>query len=132
MSAAGRATVFVHGLRLDAAIGVLASERGRRQLLTVDIELEVETGPPDEADPASVVDYRNAAGHARRLAQGGHIALVESFAERLAAACLADPRVAAVRIRAAKPEALADAAAAGVEIYRHRGARRGRSGSGTR
>lgn len=116
-----RTLVFVRGLRLCASIGLLESERRRRQPLVVDIELEVEAGPPDEADPASVVDYRTAAAHARRLVEAGHIALLESFAERLATACLADPRVAAIRIRAAKPEALADAETSGIDIRRLRG-----------
>jgi dihydroneopterin aldolase len=43
--------------------------------------------------------------------------VVESFAERLATACLGDPRVLKARVRVEKPLALAPhAAAAGVEI----------------
>lgn len=115
-----RDRVFVEGLTLDASIGVLDRERAARQPLVVDIEMEVETGPPVEGDLSSAVDYRAAAGHARRIVAVGHIELVETFAERLAGACLGDARVAAVRVRARKPGAIADAAAAGVEIARRR------------
>jgi len=42
---------------------------------------------------------------------------VETFAERLARACLADPRVTQARVRVEKPLALApDAVGAGVEV----------------
>ncbi len=115
-----RDRVFVEGLALDASVGVLDSERDARQPLVVDIEMEVDAGAPVEGGLASVVDYRVAAGHARRIVDAGHIELVETFAERLAGACLGDPRVTAVRVRARKPGAVAGAEAAGVEIVRRR------------
>ena len=66
-------TVFVRGLLLDASIGVLEHEHYERQPLVVDIELEVETGPPVEGDLASVYDYRVPVAHARALVEAGHI-----------------------------------------------------------
>lgn len=113
--------VFVRGLRLDASIGVLEHERTRRQPLVVDLELEVATGAPVEGDMASVYDYRVPVERARALAAAGHIELVETFAERLAAACLEDDRVICVTLHVEKPEAIAGAAATGVEIVRRRG-----------
>jgi dihydroneopterin aldolase len=50
------------------------------------------------------------------------MALVETFAHRLAERCLADPRVSRARVRVEKPLALApDAVGAGVEITLARG-----------
>jgi dihydroneopterin aldolase len=44
--------------------------------------------------------------------------LVETLAERLAAFCLKDSRVVAVRVRVEKLDVFADAASVGVEIVR--------------
>ena len=120
MSEIVRDTVFVRGLLLDAEIGVLEHEKGRRQPLVVDIVLEVEVGPPVEGDLASVFDYRMPVEAARALVAEGHVELVETFVERLAAACLRDASVRTATIRAEKPEAIPGAAGAGVEIVRRR------------
>ncbi len=113
-------TIFIRGLLLDASIGVLDHERHERQPLVVDIELEVETGPPVEGDLASVYDYRVPVAHARDLVEAGHIELVETFANRLANLCLTDSSVRTARIRVEKPEAIPGAEGAGIEITRRR------------
>ena len=112
--------VFVEGLELSASIGVLEHEHRARQPLFVDITLEVNTGFPVEGDLSSVTDYRVPVDHAKRLVEAGHIELIETFAENLAAACLDDDRVLAATVRAWKPDAIADAKASGVEITRQR------------
>lgn len=112
-------TVFVRGLALQAEIGVHAHERGRNQPLIADITLDLDPCPV--AGIADTVNYETVASKARALAAGGHIDLVETFAERLAAACLDSPRVQRVRVRIEKPEAISDAEAAGVEITAARG-----------
>jgi dihydroneopterin aldolase len=89
-------------------------ERGRLQPLVLDVELTLE--PAVVAGIGDTVNYEILAQTARDLAAEGHVELVETYAERLAAACLALPRVAAVRVRAEKPQAIPDAAAAGVEV----------------
>ena len=59
---------------------------------------------------------------AQTLAASGHIDLVETFAHRLAEACLKDARVTRARVRIEKPLALAPhAVGAGVEIVVSRG-----------
>jgi dihydroneopterin aldolase len=112
--------VFVRGLEVHAEIGVYDHERDRTQSLLVDIEVTVEAGGWRHL--ADTVNYEALAAHAERIAAGGHIGLVESFAERLAEACLSEPRVTAARVRVEKPAALAPrAAAAGVEIIARKG-----------
>jgi 7,8-dihydroneopterin aldolase/epimerase/oxygenase len=106
--------VFVRALTLDAEIGVHDHEHGRRQPLIIDVELEVAAGRAEVL--SETVDYQTVVAHARAVA-GEHIRLVETFVERLARRCMADPRVLSARVRAEKPEALApDAAGAGAEI----------------
>jgi dihydroneopterin aldolase len=107
--------VFVTGLKLEAEIGVYRHERGRTQPLVIDVELDVAAAGAEKL--RDTVNYEAVAEAARAVAAEGHILLVETFAERLARACLADERVSAVRVRVEKPLALApQAAGAGVEV----------------
>jgi dihydroneopterin aldolase len=107
--------VFVRGLEVGVEIGVNADERGRRQPLLLDVELAV-AGEPWRGI-AETVNYERIAEHARSIAGQGHIGLVETFAWRLACACLAEPHVVQARVRVEKPQALSPhAEAAGVEI----------------
>ncbi len=103
------ATVFVRGLVLEAEIGVNADEQGQPQPLVVDIEAEL-TGEPWRGF-SETVNYERLAGHARTIAAAGHIGLVETFAWRVAQACLAEPHVRRVTVRVEKPKALAPAMA---------------------
>jgi dihydroneopterin aldolase len=107
--------VFVTGLKVQAEIGVYKHEIGRKQPLVVDVELDVPTAGSDRL--SETLNYETILASARDIASAGHIELVETFAERLAQACLTDPRVTRARVRVEKPLALApDAVAAGVEI----------------
>jgi len=107
--------VFVRGLRIEAEIGVHAHEYGRRQPLLLDVELDV--APGSRAQLADTINYETIVTKANQVADEGHFQLVEAFAERLGHVCLQDPRVAQVRVRVEKPEALAPhAAAAGAAI----------------
>lgn len=107
--------VFVTGLRIQAEIGVYKHEVGCSQPLIVDVELDVPTAGAERL--ADTLNYETILKSARAIAGVGHIELVETFAERLARACLADPRVTRARVRVEKPLALApDATGAGVEI----------------
>ena len=112
--------IFVTGLKVEAEIGVYAHEKGRPQPLVVDVELDVPTAGIERL--SDTVNYEMVGEAARAIAAEGHIGLVETFAERLARACLADSRVMRARVRVEKPLALAPhATAAGVEITVVRG-----------
>jgi dihydroneopterin aldolase len=107
--------VFVRGLSVQAEVGVYPHERGLLQPLVADVELDVAAAGAEHL--SQTVNYETIAAAARAIAAEGHIELVELFAERLAAACLADERVTKARVRVEKPMALAPhAQAAGVEI----------------
>jgi dihydroneopterin aldolase len=105
------AKVLVRGLRVEAEVGVHAHEHGRRQPLVVDVELDVTAAAGDHL--GDVVNYEIIAAKAETIAALGHLKLIETFAERLARACLEDSRVSRARVRVEKPEALAPRAAAG-------------------
>lgn len=112
---AAMSKVFVRGLRLDIEIGAYDHEFGRTQPLVIDVELDAPVAGAQAL--GDVVNYEKIVKAAKAIAAEGHIDLVETFAERLARACLADARVTSARVRVEKPEALApDAEAAGVEL----------------
>jgi dihydroneopterin aldolase len=113
-------SVFVRGLKVEAEIGIYEHEHGRRQPLVVDVELSLTPGRIEHF--ADTFNYETVASEAARIAQAGHMNLVETFADRLARALMTDPRVIRARVRVEKPEALAPAAeAAGVEVVVERG-----------
>ena len=107
-------TVFVRGLTVEAAIGIHDHEIGRTQPLILDAELDLTPHHVDRL--ADTYNYEGVAEAARALVAAGHIGLVETFAEQLARALMADERVRRVRVNVAKPEALAGAEAAGCAI----------------
>ena len=107
--------VFVKGLRVQAEIGIHRHEIGRVQPLIIDVDLDVPSAGAGRL--SETLNYETILQAAQDIARSGHIELVETFAERLARACLADPRVTRARIRVEKPLALQpDAVAAGVEL----------------
>jgi 7,8-dihydroneopterin aldolase/epimerase/oxygenase len=110
--------LFVHDLVLACRIGVHAHERDRPQRVRLNLDLAVaETDQPPRR-LADVVDYAALVERVRGALSEGHVELVETLAERVAALCLEDPRVRSARVRVEKLEAVADAAAVGVEIER--------------
>ncbi len=106
--------VFVRGLRLEAGIGVHDHELGRLQPLVIDVTLEL--APASIERLADTINYETVASAARAITAAGHVGLVETFAERLATACLSDARVRRCTVRIEKPGALEGAAAAGCEL----------------
>lgn len=107
-------TVFVRGLRVEAGIGVHDHELGRLQTLVIDVTLELAPAPVERL--ADTINYETVAAAASAIVAAGHVGLVETFAERLALACLDDARVRRCTVRIEKPGALDAAAAAGCEV----------------
>ena len=107
-------TVFVRGLRVEAGIGVHDHEQGRLQPLIIDVTLELAPAPVGRL--ADTINYETVAAAAHAIVAEGHVGLVETFAEQLAAACLDDGRVRRCTVRIEKPGALDGAAAAGCEV----------------
>jgi len=111
--------VFVRDLLLDAYIGVFTSEKGRTQPIRVNVDLTVsEVAHSDKL--ANVVCYKSVVDGIKTIVASGHLNLVETFAERIAAQCLEDPRVVVARVRVEKLAAISEASSVGVEIERMR------------
>jgi len=98
--------ITLTGLRVRGRHGVLATERRAGQEFVVDATLHLDTRAAAAADDlASTVDYAALAQQLTDIVAGEACALIETVAERLAAACLDDDRVQAVDITLHKPSA---------------------------
>jgi 7,8-dihydroneopterin aldolase/epimerase/oxygenase len=121
--------VFLRDMVLAASIGVHPHEETATQRVRINIDLGVEDDGARALSRARVgrdelsrvVDYEKVAASVRAIVAGGHVRLVETLAERIAEACLADPRVHLARVRVEKLDIFADATSAGVEIERRQG-----------
>ena len=116
--------VFIRGLELMARLGVHAHEKAAPQRILIHVTLDVldesaaaGIGPDDLA---RVVDYERVVAAAREAVALGHMLLVETLAETVAAAALRDPRVQVARVSIEKPDAFPDIASVGVSIERSR------------
>jgi dihydroneopterin aldolase len=118
--------VFLRDMVLTASIGIYPHEHAVQQRVRINVDLGVDddsarAGLAVGADELGrVVNYEKIANSVRSIASAGHTRLVETMAERIAQACLGDPRVLIVRVRVEKLDVFPDAASAGVEIERDR------------
>jgi dihydroneopterin aldolase len=119
--AAGLRHVFVRDLDLRALIGIHEREKLEPQRIIVNIDLSVREGEgPKDDDIGHVVSYEIVVKKVEAIIAAGHINLVETLCERIAASCLTDKRVVAARVRVEKPDVIANARSVGVEIERTR------------
>ena len=112
--------VFLRNLVMEASIGVYPHEHARVQRVRINVDLGTRDDGAGPDALACVVDYEAVAKRVRAIVSAGHVRLVETLAERIAASCLGDERVILARIRVEKLDVFADAEAAGVEIERRR------------
>ncbi|HVN77330.1 MAG TPA: dihydroneopterin aldolase [Thermoanaerobaculaceae bacterium] len=114
--------VFVDGLELYCVIGLQPWERQVKQKVRVDLVMETDCRPAARGDdPAAALDYKAVSKRVQQVVEGSEFLLVETLAETIAAAVLADfPRAESVSVRLAKPGAVRFADAVGVEIQRRR------------
>ncbi|UZK65080.1 dihydroneopterin aldolase [Sphingomonas sp. M1-B02] len=108
--------IGIRDAEVIADIGMLAHEIGRPQTLRISATLRIRMPDADRID--ATLDYKRIVEAAESLG-GQRIALIETFARRLAEACLLDPRVLQADILVEKPQALASGKAfARIELHR--------------
>ena len=111
--------ILVRDLMIYAEIGVHAHEKGRKQRVRINIELDARrSSDADEID--AVVSYERIVERVHGLVERGHIHLLESLGEAIADLCLSDERVSKATVRVEKLRIFADTEAVGVEITRFR------------
>lgn len=113
--------IVLRGFELNARIGVHDHEKQRDQRVVISVEAELGAKfrwVDDDID--TTLNYEWIRSEIRELVADRHIALVETLAEQIAAAILADSRVRRVRVSVEKPDVFPDCQAVGVRIARTR------------
>jgi dihydroneopterin aldolase len=120
---AGQDRIELRGLRLVCAVGVPDVERARPQPVEIDLDVVVAVAGAAAGDDLSgTADYATALDAVAGAVTGSSYRLLESLAEAVAAAVLADPRVeeVTVALRKLQPPVPNDLATAGVRLTRGR------------
>ncbi len=121
IASAGRSLrhVFIRDLVLAGSIGVHRHEKETPQRVRINLDLAVdESGQPIDDDINNVICYEQLAEGVGDIVGRGHVNLVETLAENIAAMCLEDLRVRSARVRVEKLDILEGAESVGVEIER--------------
>ena len=109
------------GLEVACVIGERPEERVREQRLEVDVSLSLDLAAVAESDALEdTLDYAALAAMIRATLRQARCQMIERAAACVARACLADPRVSAVRVRVEKPGVLPGLRAAAVTLERRR------------
>jgi dihydroneopterin aldolase len=112
-------TIILDDLAVQMRLGIHPHEAlPQRVLLSVRLTIAYPHAP-DADSIDEVLDYDGLRDGIHALVAGEGFALQETLVERVAALCLADPRVREVRVRSMKPDVFADARV-GCEIVRGR------------
>jgi dihydroneopterin aldolase len=98
--------ICIAGLRVRGNHGVLDHERVTGQVFVIDAVLWLDSTPAAASDDLSLTaDYSGVADRLAEIVAGPPVALIETLADRLAAACLAEPVVCEAEITVHKPQA---------------------------
>jgi dihydroneopterin aldolase len=112
-------TVFIRGLRADTVIGVYDWERRIRQTVVLDLEMGTDTRPAAGSDDVGeALDYAAVADRLLSFIEGSAFQLIETLAEQVADIVRSEFGVPWLRLRLAKPGAVAAAREVGVVIER--------------
>jgi len=112
--------VFVRDLELKCFIGIYDHEKATAQRVRLNLDLAVLEGDLSVlADNIkNVVCYEEITTAVRQVCTEGHINLVETLAEEIAAVCLVHTQVRSARVRVEKLDVFEDTFSVGVEIER--------------
>ena len=111
--------VFIEGLEVDTVIGAYDWERGIRQCLRLDLRFAWDNRPAAAGDDLTLaLDYASVTARIQAFAEQAEFELVETFAERLAAALMSEFQIPWLSLKLTKPGAIAAATGVGVEIER--------------
>ena len=114
--------IFLRDLCLSCTIGVNDWEREVRQTVKIDLDLDLDLSEAGKRDDLNLTaDYKVVRDRIEAIVGESRFFLIEALAERIAQACLEEPRVQRVRVSVEKPGALRGTRTVGVEIIRGRG-----------
>ena len=112
--------IFIEGYTGQTVIGIHDSELHRPQTIVVDVHAGLPRAKACDTDRiADTIDYGAVRARLQALYRDHRLTLLESFAETIAEALIADFGAAWVRVKVVKPKKFPDVEAVGVVIERH-------------
>lgn len=113
--------VYIEGLRVDTVIGVYDWERDIRQEVVLDLEMAADASFAAASDGIDdALDYAAISARLLTFIRESEFQLIETLAERVAQLLLTEFAVSWLRLKLAKPGAVAEADSVGVVIERSR------------
>jgi D-erythro-7,8-dihydroneopterin triphosphate epimerase len=114
--------IIIRDLLARCIIGANERERQEKQNILINLVIWTDLSKGGKSDRiADTLDYRILRNGVMDLVESSQFFLIEALAERIAAVCLAEPRVQKVQVTVEKPTALRFGKSVGVEIERSRG-----------
>ncbi len=111
--------IFIEGYTGQTVIGIHDSELHRPQTIVVDVHAGLPRAKACDTDRiADTIDYAQVRARLQALYSDHRLTLLESFAETIAEALIADFGAAWVRVKVVKPKKFPDVEAVGVVIER--------------
>ena len=121
MGSEARDRIHIRDLELRCILGLLPEERREKQDVVINITLHADLAKAGATDCIEdTVDYKRIKKAVLAVAEDSSFHLVEALAEKIAAVCLEDEKVARVAVTVDKPGALRFAQSVAVEIERSR------------
>jgi dihydroneopterin aldolase len=112
-------TIYLHGLTVDAVIGIWEWERKIRQKVVIDIDMDADIRKAAASDSVEdTLNYKLVAKRVIHLAETSGFQLVETLAERVADIVRNEFDVPWVRVKINKPGAIRGSRDVGVIIER--------------
>ncbi len=112
-------TIYLHGLTVDAVIGIWEWERKIRQTVVIDLEMSVDIAKAAATDKVEdTLNYKRVAKRVQEFVEASSFQLVETLAEKIAAIVRDEFEVAWVKVRVNKPGAIRGSRDVGVIIER--------------
>ena len=113
--------ITLTGLTVFGHHGVFDFEREQGQEFTIDVTLRLDVRPASASDDVlNTVHYGELVEALALIVEGEPVNLIETLAERLAVACLADKRVASTSVTVHKPHAPINRTFSDVAVTVHR------------
>jgi 7,8-dihydroneopterin aldolase/epimerase/oxygenase len=112
-------TIRLDDLEVRMGLGIHAEELAGPQRVIVSVAITCAYPAPVADHIDQVMDYDRIRSAVHAIAAGEHVMLQEVLCDRIAATCLADPRVVEVRVSSMKPDIYPDARV-GCEVVRTR------------
>ena len=111
--------IFLHGLRIDAVIGIWDWERQIQQTIVIDLDMAADIRKAAASDRVEdTLDYKGVAKRLQTFVPESGCQLVETLAERVAEIVIQEFGVPWVRVKINKPGAIRGSRDVGVIIER--------------